>query len=94
MLATSATRNRETEKAIEWLHPLFEFDDVEMPISSRVPTPYFPGSGALFLRRCNDDRGVGRMRWDGLGVPAGGTHGRTEQDYVTDDEWRLPFHGF
>ncbi|KAJ3876319.1 hypothetical protein F5051DRAFT_461614 [Lentinula edodes] len=36
-------------KAIEWLlHPLFQFDDVGMPIGGvRVPTPYFPGSGAL-----------------------------------------------
>ena len=49
MLAMSAARNGETEKAIEWLlHPLFQFDDVGMPIGGvRVPTPYFPGSGSL-----------------------------------------------
>ncbi|KAJ3903009.1 hypothetical protein F5879DRAFT_1010639 [Lentinula edodes] len=36
-------------KAIEWLlHPLFQFDDVGMPIGGvRVPTPYFPGSNTL-----------------------------------------------
>ncbi|EGN94575.1 hypothetical protein SERLA73DRAFT_188549 [Serpula lacrymans var. lacrymans S7.3] len=49
MLAMSAARNGDTEKAIEWLlHPLFQFDDVGMPIGGvRVPTPYFPGSGGL-----------------------------------------------
>lgn len=49
MLALSAARNGEPEQAIEWLlHPLFQFDDVGMPIGGvRVPTPYFPGSGAL-----------------------------------------------
>ncbi len=51
MLAMSAARNGETEKAIEWLlHPLFQFDDVGMPVGGvRVPTPYFPGSGALLF---------------------------------------------
>ena len=30
------------------LHPLFDFDDVGMPTGgTRVPTPYFPGSGSL-----------------------------------------------
>lgn len=49
MLAMSAARNGEPEKAIEWLlDPLFKFDDVGMPIGGvRVPTPYFPGSGGL-----------------------------------------------
>ncbi|THU93929.1 hypothetical protein K435DRAFT_967064 [Dendrothele bispora CBS 962.96] len=49
MLAMSAARNGETEQAIDWLlHPLFQFDDVGMPIGGvRVPTPYFPGSGSL-----------------------------------------------
>ncbi|KAI0826963.1 Six-hairpin glycosidase-like protein [Trametes gibbosa] len=49
MLAMSAARNGETEKAVEWLlHPLFEFDDAGMPVGGvRVPTPYFPGSGSL-----------------------------------------------
>ncbi|KAI0365991.1 hypothetical protein BV20DRAFT_982235 [Pilatotrama ljubarskyi] len=49
MLAMSAARNEESEKAVGWLlHPLFEFDDVGMPVGGvRVPTPYFPGSGAL-----------------------------------------------
>ncbi|THH17924.1 hypothetical protein EW146_g2969 [Bondarzewia mesenterica] len=49
MLAMSAARLGEPEKAIEWLlHPLFQFDDVGMPVGGvRAPTPYFPGSGAL-----------------------------------------------
>ena len=51
MLAMSAARNGETERALEWLlHPLYQFDDVGMPIGGvRVPTPYFPGSGSLLL---------------------------------------------
>jgi len=51
MLAMSAARNGNREKAIEWLlHPLFIFDDVGMPVGGvRVPTPYSPGSGALLL---------------------------------------------
>ena len=42
MLAMSAARNGETEKAIEWLlHPLFEFDDVGMPVGGvRVLRPH------------------------------------------------------
>ena len=49
MLAMSAARLRDPERAIDWLlHPLFQFDDVGMPIGGvRVPTPYFPGSGGL-----------------------------------------------
>ncbi|KAH9950701.1 Six-hairpin glycosidase-like protein [Amylocystis lapponica] len=49
MLAMSAARNGDTEKAIEWLlDPYFQFDDVGMPLGgAQVPTPYFPGSGGL-----------------------------------------------
>ena len=49
MLAMSAARLGDAEKAVDWLlHPLFAFDDVGMPIGGvRVPTPYFPGSGGL-----------------------------------------------
>ncbi|KIJ62306.1 hypothetical protein HYDPIDRAFT_176621 [Hydnomerulius pinastri MD-312] len=49
MLAMNAARSGEPEQALEWLlHPLFQFDDVGMPIGGvRVPTPYFPGSGGL-----------------------------------------------
>ncbi|KAJ3852968.1 Six-hairpin glycosidase-like protein [Lentinula lateritia] len=62
MLAMSAARNNDTEKAIEWLlHPLFQFDDVGMPIGGvRVPTPYFPGSGALLYATAMMAQG-----WDG-----------------------------
>ncbi|KAJ4481894.1 Six-hairpin glycosidase-like protein [Lentinula aciculospora] len=62
MLAMSAARNNETEKAVDWLlDPLFQFDDVGMPIGGvRVPTPYFPGSGALLYATAMMAQG-----WDG-----------------------------
>lgn len=62
MLAMSAARNGETEQAIEWLlHPLYQFDDVGMPIGGvRVPTPYFPGSGSLLFAIAMMSAG-----WDG-----------------------------
>lgn len=49
MLAMSAARNGDPERAVDWLlDPLFQFDDVGMPVGGvRVPTPYFPGSGGL-----------------------------------------------
>lgn len=49
LLALTAARTGDTEKAVEWLlHPLFQFDDIGMPVGgSRVPTPYFPSSGSL-----------------------------------------------
>ena len=49
MLAMSAARMGNQEKAIDWLlNPYFEFDDVGMPGGgAQVPTPYFPGSGGL-----------------------------------------------
>lgn len=69
MLAMSAARIGDTEKAIEWLlHPLFEFDDVGMPIGGvRVPTPYFPGSGALLYAIAMMASG-----WDGASQTAPG----------------------
>ncbi|KAI0360798.1 hypothetical protein OH77DRAFT_1418813 [Trametes cingulata] len=80
MLAMSAARNGETEKAVEWLlHPLFEFDDVGMPVGGvRVPTPYFPGSGSLLYAVAMMAEG-----WDGSqgaapGFPKEGWEVRTE----------------
>ncbi|TBU27369.1 Six-hairpin glycosidase-like protein [Dichomitus squalens] len=69
MLAMSAARNGETEKAIDWLlHPLFEFDDIGMPVGGvRVPTPYFPGSGALLYAIAMMAEG-----WDGSNGTAPG----------------------
>ena len=69
MLAMSAARNGETGKAIDWLlHPLFEFDDVGMPVGGvRVPTPYFPGSGALLYAIAMMAEG-----WDGSNGTAPG----------------------
>ncbi|KAJ7054157.1 Six-hairpin glycosidase-like protein [Mycena amicta] len=69
MLAMSAARIGQPEQAIEWLlHPLFEFDDVGMPVGGvRVPTPYFPGSGALLLATAMMAEG-----WDGSNGTAPG----------------------
>ncbi|OBZ77833.1 hypothetical protein A0H81_02150 [Grifola frondosa] len=69
MLAMSAARNGEMEKAIEWLlHPFFQFDDVGMPVGGvRVPTPYFPGAGALLYAVAMMAAG-----WDGSTTPAPG----------------------
>ena len=69
MLAMSAARNGETDQAIDFLlHPLFQFDDVGMPTGGvRVPTPYFPGSGALLYAVAMMARG-----WDGSTSPAPG----------------------
>lgn len=49
MLAMSAARLGDQAQAVDFLlHPDFQFDDVGMPIGGvRVPTPYFPGAGAL-----------------------------------------------
>ncbi|KAI0795022.1 Six-hairpin glycosidase-like protein [Abortiporus biennis] len=69
MLAMSAARNGEFEQAVDWLlHPLFKFDDVGMPIGGvRVPTPYFPGSGALLFAVTMMAQG-----WDGSVGPSPG----------------------
>jgi hypothetical protein len=51
MLAMNAGRLGNPDQAVDWLlHENFAFDDVGMPIGGlRVPTPYFPASGALLL---------------------------------------------
>ncbi|KAI5928276.1 Six-hairpin glycosidase-like protein [Camillea tinctor] len=51
MLAMNSLRLGDVDQAVAYLlHPLFEFDDAGYPVGgSRVPTPYFPGSGALLL---------------------------------------------
>ncbi|KAF8201320.1 Six-hairpin glycosidase-like protein [Mycena galopus ATCC 62051] len=73
-LAMSAARIGDQEQALEWLlHPLFQFDDVGMPVGGvRVPTPYFPGAGALLYAIAMMAHG-----WDGSsgnapGFPATG----------------------
>ncbi|KAJ7705541.1 Six-hairpin glycosidase-like protein [Mycena rosella] len=80
LLAMSAARIGEQEKAVEWLlHPLFQFDDVGMPIGGvRVPTPYFPGSGGLLYAIAMMAHG-----WDGSngtapGFPVEGWNVRAE----------------
>lgn len=64
MLAMSAARNGDPDKAVSWLlDPLNRFDDGGYPIGGvRVPTPYFPASGGMLLA-------VGMMAggWDGSG---------------------------
>lgn len=80
MLAMSAARNGETEKAMDWLmHPLFQFDDVGMPVGGvRVPTPYFPGSGALLLAVAMMAEGWDESRSLAPGFPSKGWIVRTE----------------
>ncbi|KAI0343845.1 hypothetical protein BDW22DRAFT_1328504 [Trametopsis cervina] len=80
MLAMSAARDGELDVAVDWLvNPLFEFDDVGMPVGGvRVPTPYFPGSGALLMSVAMMARG-----WDGSngtapGFPKDGWNVRVE----------------
>jgi len=80
MLAMSAARIGNQEQALEFLlHPLFQFDDVGMPVGGvRVPTPYFPGSGALLYAIAMMAHG-----WDGSngtapGFPANGWNVRAE----------------
>ena len=65
MLAMSSARSGDVDRAIDYLlDPLFEFDDVGMPIGGvRVPTPYFPGSGGLLYAVAMMAAG-----WDGDGA--------------------------
>ncbi|OOG00060.1 hypothetical protein ASPCADRAFT_393785 [Aspergillus carbonarius ITEM 5010] len=50
MLAMNAARLGDVEAAVQYLtHSNFEFDDVGMPVGTKAPTPYFPGSAALLL---------------------------------------------
>ncbi|KAG6916303.1 hypothetical protein DXG01_007460 [Tephrocybe rancida] len=80
MLAMSAARNGDPEKAIDWLlHPLFAFDDVGMPIGGvRVPTPYFPGSGALLLAIAMMSTGWDGSNGNAPGFPSTGWNVRVE----------------
>ncbi|OSD07894.1 hypothetical protein PYCCODRAFT_1381070 [Trametes coccinea BRFM310] len=81
MLAMSAARNGEAEKAIEWLlHPLFQFDDVGMPVGGvRVPTPYFPGSGALLYAVAMMAEGWDGSQGNAPGFPTRGWAVRAER---------------
>ncbi|KAF4607281.1 hypothetical protein EYR38_001342 [Pleurotus pulmonarius] len=81
MLAMSAARNGQNDKAVEWLlHPLFQFDDAGMPIGGvRVPTPYFPGAGSLLFAVAFLARGWdGSAGEDGPGFPRNGWNVRVE----------------
>ncbi|TFK20024.1 hypothetical protein FA15DRAFT_722311 [Coprinopsis marcescibilis] len=81
MLAMSAARNGDPEKALEWLlHPLFAFDDVGMPLGgARVPTPYFPASGSLLYAIAMMAKGWdGSSRRESPGFPRKGWKVRTE----------------
>ncbi|EEB87136.1 hypothetical protein MPER_15637, partial [Moniliophthora perniciosa FA553] len=80
MLAMSAARNGDTEKAIEWLlDPLFIFDDVGMPVGGvRVPTPYFPGSGSLLYAVAMMAAGWDGSERDAPGFPESGWKVRVE----------------
>ncbi|KZW01486.1 hypothetical protein EXIGLDRAFT_738493 [Exidia glandulosa HHB12029] len=81
LLAMSAARIGQPDRAVDWLlHPLFQFDDAGMPLGgTRVPTPYFPGSGALltaiaFMAKGWDDG----PQTNAPGFPAVGWNVRTE----------------
>ncbi|EIW75495.1 hypothetical protein CONPUDRAFT_93307 [Coniophora puteana RWD-64-598 SS2] len=81
LLALNAARSGEASDAVDWLlHPLFQFDDAGYPIGGvRVPTPYFPGSGALLYA-------IGLMAggWDAdaYGGPGGGEGAGFPEDWV------------
>lgn len=79
LLAMTAARLGDTQKAIDWLlDPNFEFDDVGMPIGgARVPTPYLPGSSSLLLT---------------VGMMAGGWDG--DEGLHFPDEWDIEAEGF
>lgn len=80
MLAMSAARNGETQRAVDWLlDPLFTFDDVGMPVGGvRVPTPYFPGSGALLYAVAMMTGGWDGSQGDAPGFPSAGWSVRVE----------------
>lgn len=80
MLAMSAARNGEPDRAVSWLlDDLFSFDDVGMPIGgARVPTPYFPGSGSLLLAVAMMAEGWDGSKGQAPGFPDSGWKVRAE----------------
>ncbi|KAG7439043.1 uncharacterized protein BT62DRAFT_998441, partial [Guyanagaster necrorhizus] len=74
MLAMSSARSGDGEEAIEWLlNSIFTFDDVGMPGGgSRVPTPYFPGSGGLLYAIAMMAGGWDGSEGDAPGFPKDG----------------------
>ncbi|KAK0487988.1 Six-hairpin glycosidase-like protein [Armillaria luteobubalina] len=73
MLAMSSARNGDAEGAVEWLlDPVFDFDDVGMPLAPVRHPPYFPGSGGLLyavaMMACGWDGSEG----DAPGFPKNG----------------------
>ncbi|CAA7261884.1 unnamed protein product [Cyclocybe aegerita] len=92
MLALNAARSSQPARAVDFLlHPLFPFDDVGMPVGGvRVPTPYFPGSGALLYA-------VGMMvgGWDGLAddVDDSGKDGYAKAPAFPKEGWKVRAEG-
>ncbi|KAJ3506906.1 hypothetical protein NLJ89_g6605 [Agrocybe chaxingu] len=91
MLALNAARTSQAAQAVDFLlHPLFRFDDVGMPLSNvRVPSPYFPGSGALLYA-------VGMMvgGWDGVEDDADiGEDGYVRAPGFPSEGWRVRAEG-
>ncbi|CCM03458.1 uncharacterized protein FIBRA_05591 [Fibroporia radiculosa] len=80
MLAMSAARIGDQEKAIEWLlDPFYQFDDVGMPLGGpQVPTPYFPGSGGLLYAIAMMAAGWEGSNQSAPGFPQYGWNVRTE----------------
>ncbi|PBK66054.1 hypothetical protein ARMSODRAFT_977740 [Armillaria solidipes] len=73
MLAMSSARNGDAEEAVEWLlDPLFNFDDVGMPLTPVRHPPYFPGSGGLLYAVAMMASGWDGSEGDAPGFPKDG----------------------
>ncbi|KAK0216801.1 Six-hairpin glycosidase-like protein [Armillaria fumosa] len=74
MLAMSSARNGDAEDAVDWLlDPLFNFDDVGMPLTNiPIPPPYFPGSGGLLYTVAMMASGWDGSEGDAPGFPKDG----------------------
>ncbi|KAK0186407.1 Six-hairpin glycosidase-like protein [Armillaria mellea] len=73
MLAMSSARNGDAEGAVEWLlDPVFDFDDVGMPMAPVRHPPYFPGSGGLLYAVAMMASGWDGSEGDAPGFPKDG----------------------
>ncbi|GKZ29662.1 hypothetical protein AbraIFM66950_005943 [Aspergillus brasiliensis] len=85
MLAMNAARLGDVDAAVQYLvHSNFEFDDVGMPVGTKAPTPYFPGSSGLLLAVAMMAGG-----WDAA------TNG-SQQDFAPGfpAQWKIRAEGF
>lgn len=79
LLALTAAKMGEREKAVEWLlHPDNAFDEIGMPVGGvRVPTPYLPAAAGLLLA---------------VGMMAGGWEGGGGMTFP--EAWKVEVEGF